>query len=518
MQIALLSLYAIMVFAFLTVSPTLWYDMNLELAFSYTTLNNSYGVSAATLSIGCIIFTPFAMRFGRRPVYIVTSLLIVAADAWSAKMQTVPDIMLTNVIMGAAGSVNEALFQMTVNDLFFVHQRGTLNGVLFLCTIIGGYLAPVASGYVAIGQDWRWVFWYLTIFQATISLLMILFLEETKYVPDPGVAITVPASNLEAHHSIAIEGRAEPIPEKMEKGPSGGSSKDLADIRQGSIMSILYTQHDANAVRRLVEIDRSIPKRPWKRRYALYTTDGETSSYEWWRHFTQPFVLMVRFPVIAFAALEWAFCLSALSLVAVSTSNLYPYPPYNFSAIGVGNMNISPAIGAILGTIWGGPCVDWTILKLAQRNDGIYEPEMRLALFILPAVLMPIGVFVYGLCTALGMVWIIPALGSAFIGFAIGGSGDIALTYLQDSYTEILADALIGVAFARNILACILVFVIQPWFDGMGVYNAFVLLGCIAIAFSLLGVPMYFYGKWTRVKCAKRYRYYAGKQFVLRSL
>jgi len=224
------------------------------------------------------------------------------------------------------------------------------------------------------------------------------------------------------------------------------------------------------------------------------------------------------FPAIAFAAIQWAFCLSALSIVAVSTSDLYPYSPYNFSPAGVGNLNIPPAIGSILGTIYGGPLVDWSIVVLAKRNGGIYEPEMRLFLFVLPGILMPVGVFMYGLCTALGQAWIIPAVGSGFIGFAIGGMGDIALTYLQDSYTEILPDALIGVAFVRNIMATILVFVIQPWFNGMGVYNSFVLLGCISVAFSLTAIPMYIWGKKARIRCADRYRHYAEKQFVIRSL
>lgn len=33
-----------------------------------------------------------------------------------------------------------------------------------------------------------------------------------------------------------------------------------------------------------------------------------------------------------------------------------------------------------------------------------------------------------------GKPWIINAVGAAFIGFAIGGTGDMALTYVQDSY------------------------------------------------------------------------------------
>jgi len=259
--------------------------------------------------------------------------------------------------------------------------------------------------------------------------------------------------------------------------------------------------------------------RSWNRRHALWTTDGSAAStYEWWRHLYQPFAVLFLFPAIAFAAVQWAFCLSALSLVAVYSSDLYPLPPYNFSAAGVGNLNIPPAIGSIIGTIWGGPIVDWVIVKLSQKNGGIYEPEMRLTMFLLPAIVMPVGVLLYGLTTAEGMAWIIPCIGSGFIGYSIGATGDVVLTYLQDAYTEILPDALIGVAFVRNIMAMILVFVVQPWFNGMGVYNAFVLLGCISVAFSLTGIPMYIWGKRYRIKCADRYRYYAGKQFVIRSI
>jgi hypothetical protein len=67
-------------------------------------------------------------------------------------------------------------------------------------------------------------------------------------------------------------------------------------------------------------------------------------------------------------------------------------------------------------------------------------------------------------------------------------------------------------------MAMILVFAITPWFDGMGVYNAFVLLGCISVAFSLTVIPMQIWGKEYRIKHAAKYRSYAQKQFVIRSL
>jgi hypothetical protein len=39
-----------------------------------------------------------------------------------------------------------------------------------------------------------------------------------------------------------------------------------------------------------------------------------------------------------------------------------------------------------------------------------------------------------------GMPWIINAVGAGFIGFAIGGTGDMALTYVQDSYQQVRFD------------------------------------------------------------------------------
>ena len=58
------------------------------------------------------------------------------------------------------------------------------------------------------------------------------------------------------------------------------------------------------------------------------------------------------------------------------------------------------AIGNILGTLWGGPVVDWWIVRRAKRNGGVYEPEMRIELFALPAVGMVVGVLMYGLTIA----------------------------------------------------------------------------------------------------------------------
>lgn len=362
---------------------------------SYDALNNGYATNMATLSVGCIIFVPIALRIGRRPVYIITALVLLAAAVWQANQRTVGDMIGANAISGLAGAVNEAIFQVTVchnyrvwlklmlilsqvSDLFFVHQRGTMNGVYLVLVMFGNYLGPVAAGYVAVNQSWPWAFWYCAIFMGVVTIAMIFFLEESKYTP------------------TVMEGR-EVVTSAQEDQLTKVTSTTKGTL--GSI-SVDATEAAANNVRkRLVDIDYSIPMKPYRKRLSLWSLEkqGTTERRSWWMHLYQPFQILATFPAVMFTALQYGFCIAMLAILAVTQSTLYPFPPYNFTTIGVGNMNIPPCVGAILGSLFGGPLNDYFILQVAKRRGGIYEPETRLWLFLVPGFCMPIGLFMYGL-------------------------------------------------------------------------------------------------------------------------
>lgn len=256
-----------------------------------------------------------------------------------------------------------------------------MNGIYFAIVTVGNYFGPVAAGYVAVNQSWRWVFWYCTIFMGVVTLAMIFFLEETKYTP------------------MVLNGREVAVPnihgDDLSKVDS--TTKD----RIGSIL-VDATEAAANDRRRLVEIDTSIPMKSYWKRHGLFTLEKQatTEQRSFSMHFWQPFQILCTFPAVMFCALQYGFLIAMLAILAVTQATLYPLPPYNFSPIGVGNMNISPAIGAIIGAVFGGPCNDWFILQVAKRRGGIYEPETRLWLFLIPAVFMPAGLLMYGLTIA----------------------------------------------------------------------------------------------------------------------
>jgi MFS family permease len=101
----LCAFYALMVFALIDVATPTWGPMNEQLGFSYELLNDSYAIGCGTLALGAFLLIPFALKYGRRPVYIFSTLVQFAMYVWSAKLETVADLMLVNAFSCGVGAL-----------------------------------------------------------------------------------------------------------------------------------------------------------------------------------------------------------------------------------------------------------------------------------------------------------------------------------------------------------------------------------------------------------------------------
>lgn len=81
-----------------------------------------------------------------------------------------------------------------------------------------------------------------------------------------------------------------------------------------------------------------------------------------------------------------------------------------------------------------------------------------------------------------------------------------------------LGDALVAVAFVRNIFATVIVFALAPWIAGLGLHGCFTSVGCLALALNLTTLPMIIWGKKFRIMCAERYAKMAERQFDSRAI
>ena len=104
---------------------------------------------------------------------------------------------------------------------------------------------------------------------------------------------------------------------------------------------------------------------------------------------------------------------------------------------------------------------DWLVLKLARRNKGIMEPEHRLWLFALSALLIPGGLILWGVGAAHDVHWFGVVFAMGVIGFTNTLGAVISISYCIDSYRELSGEAIVTVILVRNTMS----FAIGYWSD-----------------------------------------------------
>jgi MFS family permease len=373
----LVSFFVLWTFVQLDIGFTAWGPVQEELGFSIDILNAGSAVNYGGLAIGCFFFIPLVHKYGRRPMYIFSTALQLASCIWQAKTYSVGSFIGCNLISGLGGAISEVIAQITVADMFFVHQHGTMNEWFIIFQTAGAFLGPVASGYIVESQGWRWIWWWCVIFFAITLLCVIFLFEESKYVPimnGQSVALTAPA------HATEL--------------PDDPKAKSPVDGK------VATEQVPASRV----ATNPGIEPKTYAERMALITPTEESLL----PHFWQPIETLFTFPAVTYAAITYGSTLAWFAMMTSLQATYMLLPPYNFDAIGIGLMNVAPFVGAVLGFPIGGYLSDKSILWLSKKNGGIYEPEQRLWLALPVVILGPASILLFGL----GLAYVWPNLSS----------------------------------------------------------------------------------------------------------
>ncbi|KAA8917341.1 hypothetical protein TRICI_000496 [Trichomonascus ciferrii] len=459
-NMTIVSLYTLMCYALLCVAVPSWTTMSKDLGFSFNEFNNSYALSLGTTGIGCILFIPLTIDYGRRPIYIVSGFGMILFCAWSAKMNSVWELYVTQAIQGLVTSTAEIIVQMTISDMFFVHERASMNGMYLVFCYLGNNMAQVAGGYVTLSQGWRWNYWWCLILMAGLQLLILFTFEETKYVRN---------------------------------NPARPTSIAFDKLQAMSVTNAIEPNNDSKTP----WIDFTIPKRTYLQKMALYTKT-EAPEKSTWRKWLGPCIIIFKFPLVLFVAVQYGFSVAWTSIMSTTASLYLGKDPYNFSSAAIGNINISPFVGTVIGTIIGGILCDWSVVQLSKWNNGLFKPEYRLYSAILPSLAIIGSLFMYGYGFHNHDAWIVPVFAYGMASFGGTALSDSILTYLMDSYREMIGQSMIGVVVVQNIIPMALVFGIKPWNDAIGIDKVMCICGGLSIAALLTIFPMIKYGKKVR--------------------
>ncbi|KAM0541585.1 hypothetical protein ACHAPJ_013187 [Fusarium lateritium] len=490
-------IYSVMVSEFTSSATPTWGPMQRELGFSDAQLNNSYAIGCAFLGIGAVLLIPFALKFGRRPLYLISTILQCLIAIWSAKQTTYAELMLINALQCAVGSLAEVMVQMTISDVFFVHQRGRLNSVYVWLWKIAAPLGSLIAGYVALGRGWRWVWWGNAIFIGVFAFIVAFLYEETKFSPQPAPSAS---TNTAQTDSVPTANRDS----KDEKTWADQDPKAIESTTEAGPPTSSYT----------IKINHDIPKKTYLQKLSLVaSTSSRHGGGSFFRHMYQPFILLTTIPAVAYTASVYGILVALNDVISTTISTYMKKPPYDFNSGQVGLMSLPKIIGVTIGCLIGGPLADWSAMFLSRRNKGVYEPEVRLWCFCIFVPLVPAGAILTGVGLNNGLSWPLVSLGVVLYNVGVAPIASVALTYLGDSYGDVIGDALVGVTVVRNAFSTAFIFALTPWIDRIGITYVFVTLLLISLFILAFFVVFLKWGKMFRAQCAARYQYYAARQY-----
>ncbi|KAF2199808.1 MFS general substrate transporter [Delitschia confertaspora ATCC 74209] len=177
---------------------------------------------------------------------------------------------------------------------------------------------------------------------------------------------------------------------------------------------------------------------------------------------------------------------------------------YRFSAGTVGLSYLGSGIGMMAGMVILGITSDKIIQ--AQLKKGPVKPEHRLP-FILTVpggVGLPIGLFIYGWCTYYKVHWIVPIIGTVFVGFGNLSSMMTIQTYLVDAFTLHAASAMAANTVLRSLFGAVLPLGGLDMYKVLGLGWGNSLLAFLSLA--LIPVPILFRVYGERIRTNPRFQ------------
>ncbi|KAH8881378.1 chloramphenicol resistance protein [Thozetella sp. PMI_491] len=169
---------------FSTLSSFIYYPaihlLSETLAVSVDKINLTVTTYMAVATIAPTLIGDTSDVIGRRPVYIVTLALYIAADIAIAMTQSYSALLGLRALQALAISGTISIAYGVVADVAPPAERGTfISAVSFVITIAPS-LGPILGGALAYVAGWPWIFWFLAMAAGAGLTTIILFLPETS--------------------------------------------------------------------------------------------------------------------------------------------------------------------------------------------------------------------------------------------------------------------------------------------------------------------------------------------------
>ncbi|RYP28640.1 hypothetical protein DL767_007122 [Monosporascus sp. MG133] len=354
----------------------------------------SISVFVLGFAFGPLFLSPLSEIYGRRLILNLSNIFFVAFNLGCALAPNLNGLIAMRLLAGIGGSACLTIGSGVISDLFLPEQRGLAISVYGVGMLFGPVLGPILGGFIAQRAGWRWCFWVVFITSAVCVSVLLIF-------------------NRETNPTVLIKQKTNRLRKELNR-------PDLLNT---------------------------------------YTKEQSAPSLRWWNVLLQglvvPMKLLFGSPIVFLLSLYVAFVYGLLFLLLTTITGVY-INTYSWSPELCGLAYLGVGLGNFVGMIFVAKTSDITIIRLAKRNNNVYEPEMRLPTCVFFGFLIPISFFWYGWSTKAHAHWVVPIIGLFPFGAGTIGIMFPIQMYLIDAFPRHAASAVAALTAVRCLFGAVL--------------------------------------------------------------
>jgi multidrug resistance protein len=296
-------------------------------------LLGSFAVSVYLLgfAVGPLFLSPLSEIYGRCIVLNASNVFFCAFMLGCALAPNLEGLIVMRFLAGLGGSACLTIGTGVIADMFVPQQRGKAVAMYSVGILFGPILGPICGGFVAQRAGWRWDMWLCFIAGCVVTIGLIVFMSET-------------------YHPVLLDRK---------------TTKLRKELNRPELQNIMTYDKDA-AARSQVQILKHGIVRPMR--------------------------MLSTLPIVLFCSLYVSFLFGLLILLFTTITPVF-IQAYGWSPEITGLAYLGIGLGNFMGIAIVARTSDATIVRLAKKNKGVYEPEMRLPLCVFFGLLIPISLF-----------------------------------------------------------------------------------------------------------------------------
>ncbi|EXF83638.1 major facilitator superfamily transporter [Colletotrichum fioriniae PJ7] len=424
------------------------------------------------MGIGNLFSMPLCVTIGRRPVFLMSLVLLVLSGLWCAFSTSLSSHIAGRNFYSIAAGQSEALAPFIIEEIHFLHERSAKLSWFIGVQTVGTAAMFVATAYIVPSVGLKWWYLIITFINAAILVLAFFFAVETKYDRP------IDADRGAVHLKLDDEGNVN----------TNGDNEMIIQVltRQNHVLQ-----------------PEVFGPRSWRHNLRIFHFKPEWKQTVIFYKETMQSLLLPN--IVWMLLLNGAF-LGIYVYQASTFATILMAPPYTFKYDWLGYVQLVQVLDCVILVPLLGYGSDMLARAMSNWKSGTFQPEYRLIILSVPILSAIISCVFFGQAGAHPDRWhwmtIVAPYNLGY--FAFLGANLVGITYAIDSFPSKAGPLLLVLCAGRGFISFGLSYSTVPLINLIGYQGAMNIFAIIAGVLGVITVPVYLFGSRIRMWATKK--------------